>query len=149
MRETFLLDCAGFSAADTEMLEVHRVLKPGGRVAVYVTDRASMDRCGHHRLFDRSDLVCALNNGGFAPGQVEVRPLDLAFGVDGLLGIATKTAVCFEASDEAERLVDERELDADEVPLAHGAALQNDAHNADPGPRARVRRAADDLVQQP
>ena len=86
-----------FSSADTEMREVRRVLKTGGRAVVYVTDRASMDRwsfarTGHHRLFSRSDLARALNNGGFAPEQVEVQPLDLAFGVKGLLGIATRAS---------------------------------------------------------
>lgn len=75
--------------------QIHRVLRPGGRLVAYVTRRESMEswpfaREGVHRLFDADELVEELVAGGFAKGQISVREHAITSSVDGLLACATK-----------------------------------------------------------
>jgi SAM-dependent methyltransferase len=72
---------------------LRRVLRPGGRLVVYVTDRATMDgwafaRQGLHRLFDHAELVDALVAGGFSRDAVSVRAEPITRTVRGLIACA-------------------------------------------------------------
>ena len=74
--------------------DLRRMLRPGGRLIAYVTHRASMQRWsftrhGTHRLFDEDELVAALVEGGFAPGQIRAMPCTITSNVSGLLACAT------------------------------------------------------------
>ncbi len=70
--------------------ELRRVLRPGGRLAIYVTDARSMRRwkfAGEdtHRLFDADELNAVLGQGPFESGDIRVEELALAGGIRGLL----------------------------------------------------------------
>ncbi|MCB2047006.1 MAG: class I SAM-dependent methyltransferase [Novosphingobium sp.] len=75
--------------------QIHRVLRPGGRLVAYVTHRESMEnwpfaRQGVHRLFDTNELVDELIAGGFARAGISVQEHAITGSVDGLLACATK-----------------------------------------------------------
>jgi len=80
-----------FDDADASMVRaLHRLLRPGGRLVGYVTDRATMDGwafagAGLHRLYDRHALAEAMCNGGFAPDAVRVQEVRITASVQGLL----------------------------------------------------------------
>ncbi|MDE8653920.1 class I SAM-dependent methyltransferase [Novosphingobium album (ex Liu et al. 2023)] len=85
-----------FCRPDQGMLRsIHRVLKPGGRLCAYVSDRRSMEgwplvREGYHRLYDRSELVAALVSAGFALDAVAVHDVRVTRKVGGLLALARR-----------------------------------------------------------
>lgn len=86
-----------FDAEGRDMAECLRVLKPGGRMAIYVTGRATMSKWPFcepqtHRTFDRTDLARLLEEAGFAPNPVNVREVSLPFGIEGLVATVTKPA---------------------------------------------------------
>lgn len=75
--------------------ELHRVLRPGGRMVAYVTHRDTMEgwsftRAGLHRLYDADSLRAALVAGGFAPGDVTVHEVAVTRSVRGLVGHARR-----------------------------------------------------------
>ena len=75
--------------------QLHRVLRPGGRLIAYVTRRATMEkwsfaRKGVHRLFESECLVETLCSGGFATQRIYVQEHAITRSVDGLLAIAVK-----------------------------------------------------------
>jgi ubiquinone/menaquinone biosynthesis C-methylase UbiE len=74
--------------------EAWRVLRPGGRIVILATDRSAMTRwkfqSSTHELFDVRGLADLLARGGFATSEISVTQINLAFGVLGLLAIATK-----------------------------------------------------------
>lgn len=75
--------------------EAWRVLRHGGRMAVYATDAAAMRHwkfagADTHRLFDRAGLHAFLGQAPFGPEDVEVTQVRLAFGMPGLVALVRK-----------------------------------------------------------
>jgi ubiquinone/menaquinone biosynthesis C-methylase UbiE len=73
--------------------EIRRILAPGGRLSVYVTDRDTMQNWPFaasetHRLFDAELLQQAMIAGGFA--TIEIRRIRLPRGVKGLVCVAVR-----------------------------------------------------------
>ena len=78
-----------------ELKEAWRLLKPGGRIALYATDKSVMTRWKFagpetHRLYGRNELFELLRRAGFDPGKIAIREVGVAFGVAGLVATATK-----------------------------------------------------------
>ena len=74
---------------------LRRVLRPGGRLIVYVTHRDTMDnwrfaRQGIHRLFDETSLIDLLVAGGFERQSIAIYTVPIASGVKGLLAYAER-----------------------------------------------------------
>ena len=84
-----------FSRDAREVREAWRVLKPGGLMAVYATDKSTMSRwkfaaSDTHRLFGEDGLRSLLTEGGFREEETFIRHVALAFGIRGLLAMARK-----------------------------------------------------------
>jgi ubiquinone/menaquinone biosynthesis C-methylase UbiE len=73
--------------------EARRVLRPGGRIAVYVTEAEAMRRwpfatTGTHRLFDRAGLIHTFTESGFPVEQVHVVRAEITRRIHGLIATA-------------------------------------------------------------
>lgn len=82
-----------FGPDGREIAEARRVLRPGGRLALYVTHRDTMRAwpfaaSDTHRVFRTIELRALLLAGGFARDGIEVRRVVLARGVRGLVATA-------------------------------------------------------------
>jgi SAM-dependent methyltransferase len=79
--------------ADAVLREARRVLRPGGIMAIYVTETAALNRWPFatletHRRFGRSDLAGALGCAGFLPASVVVRRVQVARRIGGFVATA-------------------------------------------------------------
>ncbi len=84
-----------FDSAGRDMSEVRRVLRPGGRLVVYATDRASMrtwpfSRPETHTTFDAGDLAGLLRRAGFDRAPIRIDAVSLPLGINGLVAVAVK-----------------------------------------------------------
>ena len=75
--------------------EIHRVLRPGGRAAVYATDSVTMSRwkfagASTHRLYRRESLPEALEGAGFNRSHIFVRKVHIMGSVHGILTTFTR-----------------------------------------------------------
>jgi SAM-dependent methyltransferase len=86
-----------FDAAGKDIAETYRILKPGGRIVIYITDKKTMARWPFcepdtHRMFDATDATRMLVQGGFLLPDIAVQPIRLPFGIEGLVVAASKRA---------------------------------------------------------
>jgi len=84
-----------FSRDAQEVREAWRVLKPGGLMAVYATDKSTMAHWKFsgpetHKLFGEDSLRGFLTRGGFSEEDISLSAVMLSFGIRGLLAIARK-----------------------------------------------------------
>ena len=75
--------------------ELDRVLRPGGRISIYVTDASTMSRwkltvSGHHRVFSASQLKDVLADGPFEEPRISIAKATLRLGISGLVGVIDK-----------------------------------------------------------
>jgi ubiquinone/menaquinone biosynthesis C-methylase UbiE len=78
-----------------ELREARRLLKPGGKIAIYATDKSTMAHWKFaspetHRLFGRDDLARLFSRGGFDIDEFSIREVPMAFGIMGLVASASK-----------------------------------------------------------
>jgi SAM-dependent methyltransferase len=84
-----------FMGSAAAVREAHRVLRPGGRIVLYASDRSAMRSWpfagpATHRLFDRDELAALLLEAEFAADSIRIDIVDAGFGVKGLLAKAHK-----------------------------------------------------------
>jgi ubiquinone/menaquinone biosynthesis C-methylase UbiE len=89
-----------FDRFDRDISEAFRVLRRGGRLAVYATDRSTMEKWSFsssetHTTFDAPSLVTLLEGGGFDRSLVEIEEVALPFGIAGIIAIAEKAGPAF------------------------------------------------------
>ena len=88
-----------FASDGAEIAEARRVLRRGGKMVLYATDRSSMQKwkmctAETHRMFDANELRELLRRGGFADDEIKIEQIRLSFGIRGLLAEVRKTPRC-------------------------------------------------------
>jgi ubiquinone/menaquinone biosynthesis C-methylase UbiE len=89
------VNVAYFFEDDREFIAAQCILKPGGKMAIYVTDKSSMSQWkfaspATHRLFGRAELAAMIGRAGFDDRGTSIREIDVAPGVKGLVATARK-----------------------------------------------------------
>lgn len=84
-----------FDPDGREVMEIHRVLKPGGTAALYVTARSSMQNWRFapdctHRKFNAAKLASLVRQGGFQSEHIQVSTTAMPFGIEGLVATARR-----------------------------------------------------------
>jgi SAM-dependent methyltransferase len=84
-----------FDEAGGELREARRLLKPGGKLALYATDKSAMRGWKFagpetHRQLGADDLRFLLDRAGFATDEITIREARFALGIVGLVATATK-----------------------------------------------------------
>jgi ubiquinone/menaquinone biosynthesis C-methylase UbiE len=72
--------------------ELRRVLKPGGRIAIYVTDEEAMKTwrfagADTHRHYNEASLEALLQQGPFSQADIVISKVQAGFGVPGLVAV--------------------------------------------------------------
>jgi len=84
-----------FDECGSEPREARRLLKPGGKMAIYATDKSEMAHWKFagpdtHRLFGADDLALLIARGGFDSDEFSIREVRVAFGITGLVATVSK-----------------------------------------------------------
>ncbi len=84
-----------FDESGGELDEARRLLKPGGKMAIYATDKSAMSRWkfagpATHRLFGREDLAASIRRAGFRDNEFSIHEIEVALGVNGLVAKVSK-----------------------------------------------------------
>jgi SAM-dependent methyltransferase len=84
-----------FDSEGDDIAEIFRVLRPGGRLVVYVTARRTMEKWPFsgpdtHRTYDEFELRNLLELAGFHRAHITIEAKRLPFGICGLLAAAGK-----------------------------------------------------------
>ncbi len=84
-----------FGSSGAEFREARRVLRPGGRIAIFAAHRRAMSRWRFsgpetHRTFDEADLMRFLVRGGFSEREIRLSSMMMPFGIPALVGTADK-----------------------------------------------------------
>lgn len=85
-----------FDSDGNDAAEVFRVLKPSGRLVVYVTDRETMEKWPFagpdtHRTYGMNELQRLLEAAGFQQADIRIQTLSLPLGIRGLLATVEKS----------------------------------------------------------
>jgi len=109
--------------------EARRVLRPGGRLAVYATHGSAMRRWPFasrhsHRLFDRKRLADLLAEARFARECIRIDDVNAGFGVSGLLAVATKEDAGSVIQSVVSRRATRSTTTADRAAVAHSRAAR-------------------------
>jgi SAM-dependent methyltransferase len=97
-----------FDSDGRDISEVHRVLRPGGRLVIYVTSRETMRKWPFagpdtHRTFDAHDLADLLVDAGFRASDIKITDAELALGIKGLVAVAEKSGGAIRSDKMAQR----------------------------------------------
>lgn len=81
----------------TAFTEARRVLRPGGSITIYVTDRSSMEwfqfaGTDTRHAFDQANLTRMICDSAFGEDEIDIRRIWLPFGFRGLVAKVTKAA---------------------------------------------------------